>query len=260
MKVVISMVVWNALPYTIWALESIYKNTDYIFDIFIVNNGSNDGTKEYLTWFEQNYPRIKVIHLDKNLGFASGHNIAFKAIEESKIDFDYYCILNNDVLVGRGWLQSLANVLDQDPLIGLVGPASNNAGGSQGYTIDIHDMDLEKFNNVETQWRNNNKGVCTREGILVGLCLLIKKACFKDIMPYPEGFTMFDDNIICLKALYSGWKLACDRSTLIWHFGQKTFKNNSVDMSATMTEMNKKFREYWKEHERSYWSKEKINV
>jgi len=230
-------------------LDSLYKNTDYNFEIIIVNNGSTDGTEQYLNWFVNNFPRATVIHLPRNVGFSSGHNEAFKYIKEHNIKYDYICILNNDTLVGQGWLDSMIKCSLKDERIGIVGPVSNCAGGEQGYRIGIPFMELQEFNKFSDEWRRKMVGSMTREGVLVGLCMLFKKQCFEECLPFPDGFTMYEDNIVCLKALYKGWKMVVDRSTFIWHYGQKTFQSNQVDLGKKYQEMAEKFRKWWKEYE-----------
>ena len=41
-------------------------------DIYIVDNGSNDGTKDYI---KTNYPFVKLFESDENLGFGKANNI-----------------------------------------------------------------------------------------------------------------------------------------------------------------------------------------
>jgi GT2 family glycosyltransferase len=251
MKAIITVALYNALPYTIWMLESLYKNTDSGFEVVLVNNGSNDGTKQYIEWFKDNYPGVHCVHLPQNLGFSLGHNAAFKYIKDNNLQYDFICLLNNDVLVSRQWITSMERVSMMDKDIGIVAPVSNNAGGTQQVNVTANWTDLEEFTIASNEYRKKMNGQMTREGVVVGLCMLITKKCFLDCLPFPENhpMTMFDDNLLCLKALHKGYKLVVDRSTIIWHYGQRSFKANQIDMNKKMKEMNEVFKLAWAEEE-----------
>jgi GT2 family glycosyltransferase len=86
-------------------MASAYDN----FEVIIADNGSTDDSVNFL---EANYPRLRLIRFDKNLGFAKGYNETLKHIEA-----DYYVILNSDVEVQPGWLQPMVNLLEDNPEI-----------------------------------------------------------------------------------------------------------------------------------------------
>ena len=66
----------------------------------IVDNGSTDGTVEYLSTLGED---VHVIFLDSNSGVIDGRNIGY---ERSKhLDYDYLLFLDNDQFVDEGWLE-----------------------------------------------------------------------------------------------------------------------------------------------------------
>ncbi|MHC1772674.1 MAG: glycosyltransferase family 2 protein [Flexilinea sp.] len=79
-------------------LPSIY-GTRGDFELIISDNGSTDGSCEYI---KHNYPQTKIIENGKNLGFALGNNIAAKI---SKADFLVF--INPDTSVEPDWLENL---------------------------------------------------------------------------------------------------------------------------------------------------------
>ncbi len=68
-------------------------------EILVVDNGSTDGSVEYL---RQTYPQIRVIDLPENLGFAGGNNAGVRAAQH-----DVVVLLNNDMVVDPGFLRPL---------------------------------------------------------------------------------------------------------------------------------------------------------
>ena len=72
-------------------------------DIYVIDNGSSDGSLPYL---KNNFPSIKTIPLEKNLGFAGGYNDGLK-----KINAEFFIIVNSDIEVTKNWISPLIKVL-----------------------------------------------------------------------------------------------------------------------------------------------------
>jgi GT2 family glycosyltransferase len=68
-------------------------------EIIVVDNGSSDGSAEFL---QQRFPQVKVLALDKNLGFGGGSNAGFRAAKNQIV-----VLLNSDMRVDRGFLAPL---------------------------------------------------------------------------------------------------------------------------------------------------------
>lgn len=70
-------------------------------EIIVVDNGSVDGSVEFLRQF---FPQVQLIALDRNLGFGGGSNAGFHAAKN-----DIVVLLNNDMRVTPGFLEPLLN-------------------------------------------------------------------------------------------------------------------------------------------------------
>lgn len=80
-------------------MENKYPN----FEVAVVDNGSTDGTKEYV---EANFPDVKIVRTDVNLKYSGGLNFGMKyAFDEQKADFAL--ITNNDVKADKNVIASL---------------------------------------------------------------------------------------------------------------------------------------------------------
>lgn len=68
-------------------------------EIIVVDNGSTDGSAEFV---RTEFPGVRLITLDRNLGFGGGSNVGFRAARN-----DVVVLLNNDMRVDRNFLLPL---------------------------------------------------------------------------------------------------------------------------------------------------------
>jgi GT2 family glycosyltransferase/glycosyltransferase involved in cell wall biosynthesis len=104
-------------------ISSIYAHTTTPFELIIVDNGSTDGTAEYLKAEAELRPTLRSIRMIENVGYQKATNIGIAAAKGK-----YVLLFNDDAWVegrepdGRDWLQVYVDALESDPKIGLVGP------------------------------------------------------------------------------------------------------------------------------------------
>ena len=94
---------WNGLNHLQTYLPSVVKFSNA--QIYIIDNGSSDNS---VNWIKGNHPEIGIVQLDKNLGFAGGYNAGLK-----KIDAERYVLLNSDVRVSAGWIESVNKTMSE---------------------------------------------------------------------------------------------------------------------------------------------------
>jgi len=111
----ITVVTFNRWEYTIQALESIWKNTDFLHRLVLVDNGSWDGTVEHLKNYYRDGKISDLFLIPENLGVSKGFNLGWKAVKA-----DYYLKYDNDITVSPRWLTKICHALDL-PKIGIVG-------------------------------------------------------------------------------------------------------------------------------------------
>ena len=97
-NVTIVIPLFNQLQYTKICLESLQSHGVCGARILLINNGSTDGTREYLTSCQG----VDVLNNLENLGCAGAWN---QGVEESATE--WVLLLNNDVIVSPGWLEGL---------------------------------------------------------------------------------------------------------------------------------------------------------
>lgn len=96
--------------------------SQYQHDIIVVDNGSDDGSIEFI---KINYPEINLIANDANIGFAKAVNQGIKVAEG-----DYLWILNQDIRIQAGCLKNLLQCHGNLDKPGVIGPRFVGFDGS----------------------------------------------------------------------------------------------------------------------------------
>lgn len=115
----LSIIIVNYRTYdlTRQTIESVLETVqDIDYEIFVVDNHSDDGSLEKLIEDFRDYSLVKFIENDDNDGFAVANNMAFK-----KSTGDYILLLNSDVIVNRQTINESLNFIKSTPKVGIVG-------------------------------------------------------------------------------------------------------------------------------------------
>ena len=232
----IVLVTNNQLDYTKLCLASIRLRTDEPYEVIVVDNGSTDETRDYLSRLDG----VRLIPNDNNRGFPAAANQGINAAHG-----EYILLLNNDCIVTTGWLSRLLLAVNSDPKVGLVGPCSNNVSGIQKVSIDYEQLsDLDGF-----AWERakSHEGIRTSTDRLVGFCLLFKRAVLDRVGLLDERFGIgnYEDDDFCRRALNAGFQAVIAEDAFVHHFGSVTFRANGVDYSSLMAHNRRQFQEKW---------------
>ena len=113
MKVSVVTPNYNGKDFLYAYFESLIKNSNEIGEVIIVDNGSTDGSQEFIRNYRENvdFP-IVLIENSQNLGFAEAVNQGI-----SKARYDYVFSLNNDTVVEKSAILELLTLLNTDEMI-----------------------------------------------------------------------------------------------------------------------------------------------
>jgi GT2 family glycosyltransferase len=106
-KITVVIPNWNGMSWLAACLESLKRQDLPEFRTIVVDNGSTD---ESVTFIKQNYPRIEIVELAGNTGFANAANIGI-----ARSVSPYVALLNADTQVYPDWLSNLLERIDNSP-------------------------------------------------------------------------------------------------------------------------------------------------
>ena len=98
---------YNGLSFMEPCFESLKEQTVRDFKVLVVDNGSTDGSVE---WLKEH--RVPSIFLKENTGFSGAVNTGIRAA-----DTPYVLLLNNDTRVEPGFVAAMERAMDQSPKI-----------------------------------------------------------------------------------------------------------------------------------------------
>ena len=229
-KVAVVILNWNGKDLLSRFLPSVMEYSAYdLVDVIVADNGSNDNSLSLLV---KDFPKVKIISLDKNYGFAGGYN---KALE--KVEAEYFVLLNSDVEVTRGWLPPLIDNLDKNKGVAACMPVikayhSKNkyeyAGASGGY-IDLYGFPFCRGRIFDTIEEDNgqypkNKTVFWASGA----CLVIRSSIFSSMNGFDTDFFAHMEEIdLCWRMKNRGFEINVVTESVVYHVGGGTLSNDS---------------------------------
>ena len=148
-------------------------------DVIIIDNGSSDDT---VSWLKNNYSDLKIIKLKKNYGYSGGYNRGLKGL-----NYEYYALLNNDLIVTKGWLPPLIEEFKTKNKVAIIQPHILNydknkyfdyAGAAGGF-LDKYGYPFCRGRILNTVEKDNGQYNKTSEIFWAsGACFLIRKIFF----------------------------------------------------------------------------------
>lgn len=236
--------VYNNLEYTRQCINSILENTPEFNEIqfIIVDNASTDGTGEYLSNLCKEYKNIEVISNSENLGFAKGCNQGIRAAKSK-----FIVLLNNDIVVTKGWLSNLIQEAQMYPDVGIVGsrllyPNSNiiqHIGVKFAKVLDYHPYHYSK---LRDQKYVPEAEISTDYNCVTFACVLIKKEVFDKIGLLDEEYiNSYEDVDFCIRAREAGFRIRYCAKSILYHYESKTPKRHKYDQ-RNFELLNKKWK------------------
>ena len=238
----IIVVAVDGLPFTRLCLESVLEHTEApSLELIAVDNGSSDGTRQYLERLAERDGRVRVIYNDQNRGFAAAVN---QGLGEAR--GETLVLLNNDAVVPHGWLTRLERHL-RHQRIGAVGPVTNRIGTDAEIDVEYttYGEFLERAGEIAQCQAGERRGV----EMLAMFCLAIRRDVVERIGLIDERFElgMFEDDDYARRLSQAGYRLALAEDVLVHHFGEASFGDLFANgqRDALMRVNRVRFEEKW---------------
>ena len=216
---------WNCLEDLRECLSSLIAQQGVEVEPFIVDNGSEDGTGEFLR--ETGVPHLS---LPFNHGFAAAVNLGVARTRTPLV-----MVLNEDTLVEPDCLRRLASALDSDPSLGGVQPLILQL---QPFRQDAEAPDTVVYSHGQSLTRD---GRAREDGAgrprsatwierreIFGVCgaaCLFRRELLDALNGYDESyFAFYEDVDLNVRARMAGWRFLLAPDAFVWHVGNAAWR------------------------------------
>jgi GT2 family glycosyltransferase len=198
-------------------------------EVVLVDNGSSDAMA--LAAAARAFPRVELLRLPHNLGFAGGVNRGLAAARG-----DVLVVLNNDTLAAPHLLQRMHRALQASPRPALVAPVSNFVKGAAQLAVGSRGATAAGRARLEDELTAACGGMLQDVDFLAGLCLMLRRELLAHVHGFDERFGLgnFEDDDLSLRVRLAGGRLVIARDAFLHHHGSRTFQQLGVDYAAQL--------------------------
>jgi GT2 family glycosyltransferase len=241
-KASIVVVSYNSLVFTRLCLETVLANTDlHTFELIVVDNGSTDGSPEYLRDLAARDPRVRPIANDDNRGFPAACNQGLEVARG-----DCLVLLNSDAMVAPGWLRRLLAPVEADPST-LTGPVTNRIGNEAEVATEYDTWG--DFLREARRLGDSRRGKAFEIPTLTMFCLAMSRSAYDQLGPLDTqyGVGTLEDDDYSMRARKAGCTLLCLEDVLVHHFGEGSFGKlfGDGEYSRVIGSNRRKFERKW---------------
>ncbi len=203
---------WNGLVHMPVCLEALRGQTYRDLEVIVVDNGSTDGST---AWIADEYPEVRQLILDRNLGLTGANNRGFRAARGEVL-----ISLNNDTEAEPDLVAALVGALCEHPEAGIAAAKMrlfdrrdvlHSAGDGYG-------VDGIPFNRGVWQ---RDEGQFDRPGWIFGGCggaVAYRRAMLDQVGLFDESFFMYCEDVdLNWRAQLAGWPCWYTPDAVVYH-------------------------------------------
>ncbi len=253
MDLSIVIVNWNTRDLLRDCLNSVSDAIEALsVEVLVVDNASKDNS---CTMVREEFPNVRLIESESNLGFAGGNNLAL-----ARTIGRYVLLLNTDTLVHGNVLAEAVAWLDRHPDVGVLGPRVLNTDGSIQAScsafpslrhLAMQTLGLTKLAKWDsyrmTGWDRSSE---RRVEVISGAAMFVRRAAMEEVGLLDENFFFYgEETDWCRRYAKAGWALVFAPIPEITHFGNgsaaKLNHRRDVLMTEGTTRLHKKHGGYF---------------
>ena len=193
--------------------------------MFLINNIPDQTIKD---WLSKEHPEITLIENPEPKGFGSNINSVIRQFP----DFDYYLLVNPDVICLPDMVAPLLALMEDDDRVGVAGPMLLNMDGTVQpsrrrfatfWVLVVRALHLDAiFKNlpsVDAYFMNDVQfGAITPVNWLTGAVMLLRKSALDEVGLFDERFHLyFEDEDLCCRMWQAGWKVCYVHTARAYH-------------------------------------------
>ncbi|NGX47405.1 MAG: N-acetylglucosaminyl-diphospho-decaprenol L-rhamnosyltransferase [Chlamydiae bacterium] len=206
---------WNGKEDTRKCLISLQALTYPHIEIFIIDNGSTDGSKEV---FRKEFPTLRLIETKVNLGYAGGNNVGIEiALKE---EFDFVFVLNNDTVVDPGIVEAFLSGFSEEK-VGILGAKIyrmdepnrlDHLGGL--WNPKKIDFDYVGYRAIDGEEYSSSKEL----DYVCGAALMMRREVLEKVGLFdPRFFLFWEEADFCFRARRAGFLVKNCPEAKVWH-------------------------------------------
>jgi len=234
-NIAVVLVNWNQYYLTRNCILSILNCSFKDFEIFLVDNASEDNSSKKL---KKEFNNISFIQNKRNLGFTGANNIAIK--EAIRRKFEYIMLLNNDTEVKYNFFEPLLLSLKKDKKLAAVQPLILNFKNK-----NIVWNFGGKFNNffgyVATMNKGVNKSKIKENEIentewITGCCFLFRSEIIEKIGMFDNYFFVYyEDADLSIRIKEAGYEIGLQKNSEIYHHEGASWKFKKLNKEGKIS-------------------------
>ncbi len=227
MKLSIVIVSYNVRTFVAQCLDSVQIASEGIngLEVFVVDNASSDDTVGYIG---SNYPWVRLIANDDNLGFSRANNIAIRQAQG-----EYVLLLNPDTIVAEPTLRECVSFLDAYPQAGGLGVRMHNADGTLApesrRAVPSPWVSLLKMLGFTKRYYMSHLSWDEpgRIEVVSGAFFMLRRKALDQVGLLDEDFFMYGEDIdLSYRLLKGGWENWYHPSDIVHFKGESTQKSS----------------------------------
>jgi GT2 family glycosyltransferase len=210
----------NTCALTRAAVRSVLESQDALSkEIIVVDNGSSDETAAMLS---REFPAVKCLRLENNLGFARANNFGAGAAKG-----EFLLLLNSDARLQPDTIAPVVDWMRRHPGCGVAGVQLLNPDGSRQNSIsNFPSLATELLNKSLLRRLFPNRFPGKEHSFteplevesVVGACMFIRSEAWKALGGFDDRyFFFFEETDFCLQARCRGWKVFHLPQARVWH-------------------------------------------
>jgi GT2 family glycosyltransferase len=225
MKIAVVILNWNGVKLLEQFLPAVIQFSPEAI-VYVADNASTDDS---IAFVKSNFPTVKIVKNEVNLGFAGGYNESLQ-----HIDAEIYALVNSDIEVTENWLKPILETFENEPETAIIQPKILDfkrkeyfeyAGAAGGY-IDQFGYPYCRGRIFDTLEKDNGQYNDKREIFwATGACFFIRSKVYKELKGFDEDFFAHQEEIdLCWRANNKGYKIKYNPESTVYHVGGATLK------------------------------------
>jgi hypothetical protein len=193
-------------------MSALAAQTSRDFEVIVVDNGSQDGSVE---WLDAHAPNVRLVRNQANLGFAMANNQGIRASSAPLV-----AALNNDALPEPEWLETLVSAAEQAPEAGMFASKillreSDGRMDSAGIEVDRAGIAWNR------RWGEHDLGeesTCVEVFGPSAAAAVHRRAILDHIGLFDEDyFIYYEDVDLAWRAQWAGWRCVYVPQAVVHH-------------------------------------------